>query len=414
MTADAATRVGWKSSHLDPLRTEESASLLGLFAAWRDGHRWPRAPLPFERSELLWQYAERQGLGGIVGSLAAEERLTNRHLEIQGHDRYLSNVLHASRAAQLWRRIHNASRKLGVPIAFVKGPTLVRSAWKDEGIRSFGDLDIFLPSAEAAEVLVADLKGDADPHGPLSWSRMSPGKAHLEVDGWQLELCVPMGPPRGPAFEMMARHPDRLFSLPESDEAPAAPEPSFHFVFMLQHLMQHRCSRLIWSFDLAAFHSLNRDHIDVAWVAEEIAALEHRSAAWHVGEFIRNSLEGTFPDLGLPKAGWNTPMHRRMTEPDTMLRGELEVFHRSWWRRQRGRLADLTRHLLITDAASHHPLRSCAASRWTATTFTALSGKIRPALARWLERPVFWVTYTAARLVSRHLTTGQRREVRTP
>jgi len=132
-----------------------------------------------------------------------------------------------------------------VPIAFVKGPTLVKSAWKDEGIRSYGDLDIFMPSAEAANALVADLKGDAAPQKPLSWSHTSPGKAHLEVDGWKLELCVPVGPPRGPAFEMMARHPERLFSVPESDEAPAAPEPSFHFVFMLQHLMQHRCSRLI-------------------------------------------------------------------------------------------------------------------------------------------------------------------------
>jgi hypothetical protein len=357
------TVASWKTP-LPRLGKNEVIALTDLLQAWSRGASW-RVHNRCDH-QLTWRYAERHGLGGVIGSLAMSGRLDDEGIASLAIPRYLSNCLRYEQSLILCEHIEKVARDLGIVICFVKGPTLIPQAYHDSGIRSYSDIDIVLPSSsEVAKLLEAlGLPRDAMKEASRGFKRrlLSPGKVHAFLRGWELEFSYLIRGGMDPLSEFLYRH-----ALPticgRNEGRLSTLDPNAHLILLVQHLATHMCSRLIWFCDIAAFIRCNKEKIDFLWIQREIEQLQIQNMASAITQFCSTYIDGDLPVIRPCPASQIYKLQQTMALPKLIAMRDYSVRPDSFLKKCRFYLLWFVGFFFLAD-----PYRSCSgtylASKW--------------------------------------------------
>jgi len=401
-------RRSWETSQLRSLRRAELDAVIDVMPAWLSHREWH---LPEEAdSGLLWEFIERHGLGGALGSLAAEGLAPKGKLAEQAQERYFSNLLHYERAEATCQRIHDVAEKLGLPVLNLKGPALAEQAYGDGGIRSFSDIDLWTVSREGVFKLLRALDAviveDCDSSGVVRRVR-APGDVLARVDGWEIEIRSPTPVPTDPMLQLLAEM-DSAEWL-KADGGLAGPNASQHLLVLLLHMSwYHYFSRFVWFLDLAALMKRRRAEIDFEWVEHQARRLNAVNQLGVAARFCREQIDPAFPEFPIEKAAWNYRFLCSATEPRTIAEGRYSGHQRGLLGESRMFWFRAARHYLLSDPG----LRAGGggwAGRWLDATVTwgwQIYGRRLGSAIGWLTALLL---YPAARVMAWISTMPQKR-----
>jgi hypothetical protein len=353
------------------LRACEQDALLAVPRDWFQQRAWA---LPDGCDmELLQKYLMRHGLGGALGALALNGLVADEQMDDWGRQHYYTNLLNNERGMVAARRLLAAAAKIRTPIIFLKGPALCQQAYGDAGVRSYGDLDVFVRSDEDARRILAalDCNYNEEPCDGTFVDRLrDPGKLKADVGGWPVEFCYPVdvfssgqhaiNSACDPMLDLLARHADRLLATPFDAETLPLPDPGLHFVFLLEHLaLNHLFTRLVWFLDLAALQRQTAGGFS-ALVTTELAQLQARNVAAAAVDFCRQHIDEKFPAFEPARRDASYRLLQRMTSAEAISEQRLSFYPRKRWRRLAMRLFKIGTLWMLTDTASGLP------GRWTA------------------------------------------------
>jgi hypothetical protein len=261
-------------------------------------------------------------------------------------------MLRYEQAARACRRIQDAAASCQVPFLSTKGAAIVADGYDDTGVRSFEDIDGFVPDREAALKLVSALelpvKEDVDAGGLYGRIR-DPGKLTVTIDSIPMEVRYPVHPLHTPFFDLFAGgFPEIRMTTGDI----AVPPPEWHFVFLLLHMSHHHLfARLVWFLDLVALVERHRGSFDWDWVRGELARLNMRSAAAAASGFCRRHIDPLFPELKPVEGAWNVDFMAFITRPDVVVDGTFDKHHRSLRKQCYAYIAAIVHHLIVADPA---------------------------------------------------------------
>ncbi len=394
----------WATSHLRRLSEPQLEAVVGVMPAWLQRRRW--AP-PEGEPELLWEFIDRHGLGGVLGSLVGAGLTPSGTLATLALDRYLSNSLHFERARKVCREIAAASERIGLPILNFKGPALAEQAYGDGGVRSFSDIDLWTESRAGAlkllGVLDARVIEDSDLGGPVRRIR-APGAILAVVDGWEMEIRYPTPEPTDPMLQLLAEFEDRWIWR---CGLLAAPDATRHLLLLVLHMSwYHYWSRFIWFLDVAALMSRQRAAIDFDWLSGYTRRLRASNLSGIAASFCRRHIDPSIPELPLNRADWNCGILARAVGVDAIASGDFSLDQtgpvsvcRVLWLR-------ILRHYLLSDPRSG-PDTSSDPARWIgATAAWSLQMMAGRPLGNGLGRMAGALLYPAARITAWALSTN--------
>jgi hypothetical protein len=338
--------------------------LLGLSRAWLRGDRaWLPAII---ESQHLWSLARRHGVDGLAGGLVAAGAVVPAPLDRLAFESYCNNALRFQQVIQLSHKIRDAAQSARIPLSFVKGPALA-SAYRDEGVRGFGDLDILVPDGNAARALakmcgLEILHGDADAP-PLFWKRAKGiGRVEAGSGRFGVEFTFASTPANQPLHELYRRWPERYLLPADSSESIPVPAPEAHLLFLLQHLAQHWCDRLIWRVDFVVL--MRSEIFDADWLEHAANRLQMRKFLRGVTAFCRRHLDEAVPELGCGRIGWKDGLYLSLLSPQTLTSTALSKYGHQRGGAVKDALLGAFQHVFATDMEKPVCDRRHAASRW--------------------------------------------------
>lgn len=321
--------LSWHTSHLRHLKTNELEGLTTLMCSWLAECYWT---LPGEIDvPLFWEYAERHGLGGVVGAMSLERDTVPEELGILSQKRYFSNILNHERAKRALEQVVEAARARDIGLVIFKGPALVFQGYKDPGIRMYSDIDIFTGSRREADSLVNALECRKKySRNDLSlFERLGESDSIcIDFQGFELEIRYSLPPPGEPGFDILHYWRDELMKTPESVANLLSPNPAIHLVYLIQHMaVHHLFSRFFWFLDLAVLVKENQERLDLELVNRELHRLGLANAAAIVANFCRRRIDPAFPEFNPSGSSWNIPMMERMTDTREIASGRFGLQH---------------------------------------------------------------------------------------
>ena len=341
----------WQTSHLPALQDYEQQGLLDLMHAWyhhqgftfSERCNWP----------VLWEYIDRHGLGGILGSVVLDGicHIPEEFRKISSH-RYFSIQLHYENARKCCNAVGNAAQELNIPIKILKGPAIVHQGYVDTGVRSFSDIDIFTDSLENVHRLCERLQGTI--HKSFAAQNFVERMGESECisffyNNWEFEFRYPLAPPGEPMFEILSHHKNVLLQVPVSTEDIFTPDVSLHLVFLIQHMaIHHLFSRFFWFLDLAVLVR-NTDRIDYGVVRSELNRLGLNNAALVAGQFCRKYIAPDFPVFTRQKQYWNYSMMTRLAAPKNIVDGRFGIYHQRFHWKVYAYIVGLVSFYIIAD-----------------------------------------------------------------
>lgn len=389
----------WETSHLRQLTRAELDAVVGVMPAWLHHRNW-RPPEGADVG-LLWEFTERHGLGGALGSLVADGLVPPGEVGDLAIDRYLSNSVHCERARHTCRKILAAAQDIGLPVLNLKGPVLAGQAYGDAGIRAFSDIDLWTVSKSCIFKLLgalgARLIEDRDLGGPIRRIR-APGAILAALDGWEIEIRYPTPEPTDPMLELLAGFDSGCW--PPDDGWLAAPDPSRHLLVLLLHMSwYHYYSRFVWFLDLAALVSRRRAEIDFDWLLHEARCLNAANLLAVAARFCRQHIDPAFPEFPLDRAAWNYGFLSLTADARTIASGRFSLHQRNTASLSRILWFRVLRHFLLSDPPVRY-FADSAPRRWIVATI-AWSFRLT---GRRLKTPIGWLAslllYPAARLTA--------------
>jgi len=389
-------RRSWKTSHLPRLNAEDLQAVMDVMPAWLHRRAW--APPHAAGRTLLWEFIDRQGLGGALGSLAAAGLVDDEELARPALDRYLSNALHFESAKRTCAQIFNAAGRIGQPVLTLKGPALVSQVYEDTGIRAFSDIDLWTGSRQGLlrllQALPARIVEDADRKGPIRRMR-APGSIMAAVNQWEIEARYPAARPTDPMLQLLAELGPGHWRA--QGDWITVPSPSVHLLILLFHMSwYHYFSRFIWFLDVATLAARLRNEIDLDWVAAKAAQMEAGNALAMVAQFCKSRIDARFPQFPLDRKAWNVRFLSQTLTGSAIASGRFSLHQdrligRVWilWLRS-------NRHFLLSDPSPGHLLHSRALGYLAATIARGLGG-LGENLYHALRLLVWLTLYPAAR-----------------
>lgn len=323
----------WATSHLEDLTSNELNALVLLLKAWY--HRQPWMPdRPF-RSSLLWEYIDRHGLGGMLGSVLMDQQDRPDDLFILARNRYFSNMLYFEQAKNCCLEIQRQAEALSIPLAFIKGPVLADEAYQDVGLRSFADIDLMVPSRDdgyrLAAALGVDIRSDGRRAGIVNKVR-NPARLTLVLANWEVEIRYPLQELRDPLYLLIGRL--DFSDLHKTSEGIYAPAPEWHIAFLVLHMATyHYFSRFVWFLDLAAVMRSIHGRLDWNKLTCMVSELAMNNQMAAVSHFCRNHIDGRFPQFYPVTDSWNYPFVRHLVRVPVIASGRYNKQHeklRKW------------------------------------------------------------------------------------
>ncbi len=378
----------WRTSHLPALQEVERQGLLDLMHAWYHQEEFAfsqRCNWP-----ILWEYIDRHGLGGILGSAVLDGicRIPEEFGHLSSH-RYFSTQMHFEQARKTCNAVEKAARELNIPVRILKGPALVRQGYVDTGSRSFSDIDVFTDSLDNVHRLCEKLQGTI--HKSSADQNVVERMGESECisflfNNWELEFRYPLDPPGEPMFELLSYHRDVLLQVPVNENDILEPDVSLHLVFLIQHMaVHHLFSRFFWFLDLAVL-TRNNPGIDYEAAGSELHRLGLTNAASVAGQFCRRVIDPDFPVFARRKPSWNYSMITRLAAPDNIAAGRFGIYHRNFLQRAYAYTVGMVSFYIIADPDGR---LFGYGTYWTLNRFRNSFGIKKP--IRWLDlllRPV--------------------------
>jgi hypothetical protein len=374
----------WQTSQLPDLQEHERQGLLDLMHAWYHNRR-------FEFSKqcdwpVLWEYIDRHGLGGILGSAVLDGicHIPEAFSQMSSH-RYFSTQIHYEQTRKCWNAIGKAAQELNIPIKILKGPAIIHQGYVDTGVRSFSDIDVFADSLENVHRLCEKLQGTVH--------RSSAGQTVLERMGesecvsfffnnWELEFRYPLEPPGEPMFELLSHHKNKLLSVPRNANDIIEPDVSLHLVFLIQHMaVHHLFSRFFWFLDLAVLVRNAADKIDYTVVESELQRLGLNNAALVAAQFCRKYIDPDFPVLTRQIPSWNFSMMTKLAAPENIASGRFGIYHQKFRQKAYAYLIGLVSFYIIADPTEK---LFGFGTNWTLNRFRNSCG---------VKKPIPWVDF---------------------
>jgi hypothetical protein len=338
--------------------------LLELARAWMHRqHQWE--PHTVDLS-ALWTLARRHGAEGMAGGLVAAGASVAEPFGGLAFQAYCSNTLRFRQTKPICQAICDAAHSAGIALAFVKGPALA-AAYGDEGVRGFGDLDVLVPDGAAGRKL-AELCKFRIVHGlvdvPSQVCRRAKGIGRVEAKAGEFGVELTYGSLRAnqPLHDFYQYWPERYLLRPGAGGSLPVPDPEAHLLFLLQHLAQHWCSRLIWLVDFAVL--MRSGPFDSAWLEHAASRLEMRKLLRAVTVFCRRHLDETTPELGFGPTGWKDGLYLCVLDPEALMGSALHKYGHGCAAPVKDALLGAFQHVFATDIERPLATRCRAASRW--------------------------------------------------
>ncbi len=324
----------WKTSHLPELSSDEVQVMLDVMHGWYHDVE-PNLPNTCNW-EVLWEYLDRHGLGGITGSLCLDGLLQlPSEIEEQATHRYLGNQLLFEQASDCLQTIQKAAFDNDIPVMVLKGPAVIHQGYEDPGTRYFSDIDMFTDSKESffrlCEMTGASILNNTDDHNWFGRAGESDG-ASFGLDGFEVEFRWPQSPASDPMFDLLATHKSILQQVPQELDSLISPNPSLHLVFLIQHMaVHHLFSRFFWFLDLAVLFRKCRAEMDMDWIEDELARTGQLNAASVVSQFCRKHIDPKFPLFKAILPAWNYEKMSIIAEPSHIANGTFGIYHQHAW-----------------------------------------------------------------------------------
>jgi len=337
--------------------------------------------------KVLWEYIDRNGLGGVLGSVVIDElcEVPEDIVQLSTH-RYFSNQMHFEQALNCCRELAQAASKLKIPVRVLKGPALALQGYVDTGTRSFSDIDVFVDSAESVQRLRVALAGSgySSPDSQNIIEKLGESEtAKFFLNNWELEFRYPLEPPGEPMFEILSHHSSVLLRVPQESDDVLRPDPSLHLVFLIQHMaVHHLFSRFFWFLDLAVLIRNCREQIDFILVEEELKRLGLINVAAVAADFCRKYIDPDFPRLGHSVLAWNNRIMVCFADPVNIARGRFGIYHKKYSHKFLGYLVGVVSFYLIADPDKKRFFGF--ATNWTLNRFRNSFG---------FDKPIVWVDF---------------------
>lgn len=331
----------------------------------------------------LWKSLEDHGLGGLAGKMALQGQINNSHLKELAEARYMTNLLNNERVNRVVNRLADRCIHERIPVSMLKGPALMHQAYQDQGLRGFGDIDLFFESRSDLLKISHSLplqKHHDKGRSSLMHRLRNPGKLDIVVDGIEIEMMnVPSLPTDGMQNTLQWNHP---YAIPDSPDSIYNPDPSFHFVFLVLHmLINHLCARLIWFVDLVVLYREQQSRINWSWVEQEFERLQMKKVASAIISFCQQELDADLPSFKSSQSEWNDPFIDYMLLPDTILSRCLGIQYASHQRKQLLALVNTAGFYLNGDPQNWKEMNSLASQHITHRFLYMVNAQWKP-LAR--------------------------------
>lgn len=303
---------------------------------------------------VLWEYIDRHGLSGMAGALVLDDLASfPEEINQAATHRYFSNQLYYEQAIRCCSMVQEAARKLNIPVIALKGPAIVFQGYKDQGTRSFCDIDLFSNCLESVHQLRNELCSPLIKASANQSCLEKLGESEcvsFQLKNWELEFRYPLDPPGEPMFEVLAGNSATLFKVPEQPEDIINPDPSVHLVFLLQHMaIHHLFSRFFWFLDLAVLVREQHTHIDFEFVERELDRIGQRNCMAVASSFCRKYIDPDFPIISPKLPAWNYAMMNQFVDPKYIANGRFGIYHKNLWDRILGYIYGLPGFYLIED-----------------------------------------------------------------
>ena len=354
----------WEMSHLPFLKPYEREIFMNVLRSW------------FEQSQLdvpgncniplIWDYAERHGISGIIGSLAVAGKINDFQLKSLGQERYFSNMLYYEQCLDICRRLQDCARLLKIPMSFIKGPALIPEVYKDPGARAYSDIDIIVGSRENAFKLIDAMKGKYSRRELEQTVRnrfKHPGRIHAQVNNWELEFCYPVKWACDPMFELFEKYEEGFMKTSFPERKLITPDPDIYMVILIQHMARHLCSRLIWFLDIAAFVRAHRETLNFVKIKEELRELQILNISFHITRFCKEYIDRDFPIIELEQKGWNEPFQKELISA-RLINGRFSLNQSKGLRKYFARALSFVRFYIIADPQWQRLHCRSSADRW--------------------------------------------------
>jgi len=372
-------------------------NLVAMARAWLAGDRDWRPPE--DGCAELWRQARKHGTDGIAGALVSAGAQFPDDFRSRAFASYCSNTMHFLQALAVCRKIREAAQLEGIPFSFVKGPALA-SAYGDDGIRGFGDLDVLVRNGDDARRLAASC-GFVIPPGwrevPSSAARRLHGIGRLETDAgpFTVELAFGSLAANEPLHSLCCHWADRYLLPPGGADPFPVPSAEAHLLFLLQHLGLHWCSRLIWLVDFAVI--MRRNNFDSDWLEQAAARLEMRRLLRAVTVFCHRHLDEAVGELGRGPTGWKDGLFLSLISPPGLVKGTFHKYNHDSAPRVPDFFLGVFEHVFATDALLPSFSARRTAPRWTGAWLQHVvkpGGRMMVLVGLWVT-PLLFLAMTA-------------------
>ncbi len=389
--------------------------LLALARAWL--HDAPAWELPADAPPDTWERVRRHGLDGLAGALVARDAVVPAPMRDSAFRSYCSISLRFRQAVPLCRALRDAAHQAGIPLSFVKGPALAAS-YGDDGVRGFGDIDVFVPDTRSACVLASDCGLTLNPAAgaiPARWTQRmrSIGRVEAHNREFTVEFTTGDQPSCGVLHELWRHWPER-YLLPAADGEPfPVPSREAHLLFLLQHLGQHWLSRLVWLVDFVVL--MRSGPFDDAWLSDAAGRIGMRRMLRAVTGFCRRNLDESIRELGRGPTGWKDGLYLAMLAPSAFTNASTFKYAEGPGQRMRDLALGAFQPFFQSDAERPSSSVRQAAPRWTGDWLQFVvrpGGRVAAALGRLLAPMLFLCMLVFVCVVFRRLPAGFARDAR--
>ncbi len=360
----------WRTSHLPELPKRELQVLLDIPSCW---YNQQKLPIPKDCDwPILWEYIDRHGLSGIAGSLALDDLADfPKEIDQAATHRYFSNQLYYEQAVRCCSMVQEAAQKHNIPVTAMKGPAISFQGYKDNGTRSFCDIDLFSDKLASIQTIREELQSplikasaNQNPLEKLGESEC----LSFRLENWELEFRYPFDPPANPIepmFDVLTGNKEQLLQIPTKPNDIIDPDPSTHLIFIIQHMaVHHLFSRFFWFLDLAVLIREQVDRMDFQKIEKELDRIGQRNAAAVATAFCKKHIDPHIPCFTPKLPAWNYPIMNRCANPRDIANGRFGIYHKNTWRKILGYLYGIIGFYIIEDPVrAFFPLGF--GTRWT-------------------------------------------------
>ncbi len=359
-------QVAWKDSNLENAPVSILSDLVEMTACYVHGTRWQMSEA--NNLHTFNMYAKEHGVQGVVTALDNMGFLVqSKEEDTSLSNQYIANLIQHERFSQLLKKINAICDNRNIKYSVFKGPALVDQVYADGGVRSYGDIDIFIESREELERLLEDEFFQNDEiiitEQPNSFSH--PGRVHVSVNDLPIEFFFPIDVLCDPMFDFIAQHRQEFFT-DNQDYGYYVPPKTIHFIFLLLHLQKHLCTRHLWHLDIVLFFHLFQNDIDMHFVHRELERLQLCQFSHYLSLFYKKEFGvdlNLFPNW--QQTGWNTEIIQKMASIE-QLHGNIGVKQLQKFPITTGIVASI-RFFIITDPQHQSLLGHSTGVKWLAS-----------------------------------------------